>query len=74
MFRGIREIAHERIDATDAPQRASLFMSLHGARQSMKLVQDDLEPQLAGLMHHDEQELIGVSRHRQRPLEVEQLR
>ena len=68
-----RDDPHERVDASHAEERELGLALLERVDQAVELVQDLLEPQLARLMHDDEQQLVGVLGLRPRPLQREQL-
>src|SRR4029078_6178645 len=63
----------ERVDSFHRCQRTQSIARLQQLDESLQLVQDQLEPQLARLMHDDEEELVGGARLRAWPLQAEQL-
>ena len=56
-----------------APERLPGSCARAPSIESVEVVQDRLEPQLARLVHDDEQQLVGMLRLRARPLQREQL-
>jgi CO dehydrogenase/acetyl-CoA synthase gamma subunit (corrinoid Fe-S protein) len=52
--------AHERIDASHTEKRKLGLVRDERLDEQVELVQDLLEPQLARLMHDDEEQLIGM--------------
>ena len=68
-----RHDSHERVDASHAEERELRFLLLERVDQSVELVEDLLEPQLARLMHDDEEQLVRVLGRRARALQREQL-
>src|SRR5438105_9452908 len=51
---------NQRVDPSHGGERAESVPALKQADQSVELVQHELEPELARLMHDDEQELVGM--------------
>ena len=65
--------AHERVEPLCHHHRGGHARRLERVHERIELVQDHLEPELAGLVHDDEQQLVGVLRLRQGTLERQQL-
>ena len=55
-----RDDLHERIDAPDRQHGVHHLAALHRGDEMIHLVQHALEPQLAGLVHHDEEKLVRM--------------
>ena len=68
-----RHDAHHAVDALHLPQRQPAVALLEGGRKRVEIAEQHLEPQLARLVHDDEQEFVGVLWRRARALEVEEL-
>ena len=64
---------HQGVEATHVPECAAGIVAREHGRQLIQLEEDCLEPQLARLMHDDEEKFIGVLGTRPRPLQREQL-
>jgi hypothetical protein len=68
-----RDDADEGVDPLDGADCSERVPAFHCTDQRIELVEDDLEPQLARLMHDDEQQLIGMGRLRSWALKGEEL-
>src|SRR2546423_1297545 len=64
---------NQRVDPSHRCKRAESIPALKQADQPVELVQNELEPELARLMHDDEQELVGVLGLRAGTLKAEEL-
>src|SRR3954470_18040083 len=64
---------HQRVDPAHGCQRTEGVVGLEQSNQTSQLVQNELEPQLTGLMNDDEEELVRVLGSRARALELQQL-
>ena len=51
---------HQRIHPLNRQHGVHHLSTFHRVGQVIHLVQDALEPQLAGLVHHDEEKLVGM--------------
>jgi hypothetical protein len=68
-----RHNAHKRIDPLHRRYCTESIAFFETRCERVELVQNELEPELACLMHDDEQELIRVLWPRSQPLQREQL-
>src|SRR5262245_19618559 len=69
----MRHDAHQRVDALDVPERLTRLGVFHRVDERSQVGEDDLEPQLARLVHDDEQQLIRMFRLRPRALQRQEL-
>jgi hypothetical protein len=63
----------DRLDPGDRLERRTGLVGLQARRDRTQLVAHHLEPQLAGLVHDDEEQLVVMLGPAERPLEAEQL-
>ena len=65
--------AHQGIEPAHVPECAAAVVAGKGGGQLIELEQDRLEPQLARLVHDDEQQLVRMFGARPQPLQRKQL-